>query len=65
MAFGAQVLLSATFAVAAVAKLRDLAGFRRSLPSSAVRRHMNAMRSVLCLVGGLPGGLGSFGVSEV
>ncbi|MEV4515562.1 MauE/DoxX family redox-associated membrane protein [Dactylosporangium sp. NPDC049525] len=31
VAFGAQVLLSVTFAVAAVAKLRDLAGFRESL----------------------------------
>jgi hypothetical protein len=31
VAFGAQVLLSVTFTVAAVAKLRDLAGFRRSL----------------------------------
>ncbi|GAA3250261.1 methylamine utilization protein MauE [Dactylosporangium siamense] len=31
VAFGAQVLLCVTFAVAAVAKLRDLAGFRESL----------------------------------
>ncbi|MEU0560504.1 MauE/DoxX family redox-associated membrane protein [Dactylosporangium sp. NPDC006015] len=31
VAFGAQVLLCVTFAVAAVAKLRDLAGFRQSL----------------------------------
>jgi hypothetical protein len=31
VAFGAQVLLSLTFAVAAIAKLRDLAVFRRSL----------------------------------
>ncbi|GAA2600242.1 hypothetical protein GCM10010399_33800 [Dactylosporangium fulvum] len=31
VAFGAQVMLSLTFAVAAIAKLRDLAGFRQSL----------------------------------